>query len=116
LTTVRTPTDLRRGFQRFLADRYPNAKTVTRYLNAWSALATFLEHRKIISPAQVTYQLCIDYPQFRTNAPKELMRSRSWEYGTHRAESLLGDSAGSRPPQLHHCEPLRPPWSETHSR
>jgi hypothetical protein len=78
LTTVRTPTDLRRGFQRFLADRYPNAKTVTRYLNAWSALATFLEHRKIISPAQVTYQLCIDYPQFRTNAPKELMRSRSW--------------------------------------
>ncbi len=37
---------------RFLKDRYPNSKTVTRYLNAWSALATYLEHKKIISPAR----------------------------------------------------------------
>ena len=62
----------------FLKQRYPNAKTFTRYMNAWSALSTYLDFKKIISPAQVTYGLCTDYPMFRTNAPKDLMRSRSW--------------------------------------
>ncbi|MDR3401744.1 MAG: site-specific integrase [Chthoniobacter sp.] len=62
----------------FLKQRYANPKTFTRYMNAWSALSTYLDFKKIISPAQVTYQLCIDYPKFRTNAPRELMRSRAW--------------------------------------
>jgi len=62
----------------FLSQKYPNAKTVTRYTNAWSAIATYLEHKGIISPAQVTYQTCTGYPPFRTNPPKELMRARTW--------------------------------------
>jgi len=61
----------------FLRQKYANPKTVSRYLNAWSALATYLEHRKIISPSQVTYKLCTDYPAFRTNPPKKLIRPRS---------------------------------------
>jgi integrase len=61
----------------FLNERYQNPKTVTRYMNAWSALATYLEFKQVISPAQITYQLCVDYPDFRTNPPKKLMRPRS---------------------------------------
>ena len=62
----------------FITQKYPKKKTAERYLNAWSAITTYLAYREIISPAQVTYKLCTDYPTFRTNAPKQLMRSRSW--------------------------------------
>jgi integrase len=48
-----------------------------RYLNAWSALATYLEFCDVISPAQVTYQMCIDYVAFRTGPPKKLLKARS---------------------------------------
>jgi len=61
----------------FLRQKYSNPKTLSRYLNAWSALATYLEHRGIISPSQVTYKLCTDYPAFRTSPPKNLMRART---------------------------------------
>jgi len=61
----------------FLGQRYANAKTLTRYLNAWSAVATYLEHLNLISPAQITYKLCVDYPAFRTSPPIKLMRPRS---------------------------------------
>src|ERR1700738_2271608 len=63
---------------RFLAQKYSNAKTVARYMNAWSALSTYFAHRSVISPSQVTYQLCMDYPTFRTRPPKELMKGRSF--------------------------------------
>jgi len=62
----------------FLEGHYKNPKTTVRYLNAWSALSTYLSARQIISPSQITYQLCMDYPAFRTNPPKELMRARSY--------------------------------------
>lgn len=62
----------------FLGQKYRNGKTVTRYLNAWSAVSTYLEHKRIISPVQVTYRLCTEYPTFRTKPPKELMKARSW--------------------------------------
>jgi len=61
----------------YLSGRYLNPKTVTRYLNAWSALATYFTHRGIIAPAEVTYKVCTDYPAFRTAPPKKLMRARS---------------------------------------
>ena len=48
-----------------------------RYLNAWSAISTFLDHRGILAPSQVTYRLCTEYPDFRTAPPKGLMRPRS---------------------------------------
>jgi integrase len=61
----------------FLAQKYLNAKTLTRYMNAWSAVATYLEPLSLISPSQITYKLCVDYPIFRTNPPKGLMKARS---------------------------------------
>ncbi|HWY39357.1 MAG TPA: phage integrase SAM-like domain-containing protein, partial [Chthoniobacterales bacterium] len=62
----------------FLANQYPNPKTLARYNNAWSAIATYLDHMKVISPLQVTYQLCRDYPQFRTKPPGNLIRARTF--------------------------------------
>lgn len=62
----------------FLKTRYHNPKTVVRYTNAWSALATYLEHHKIIAPTQITYKLCIDYPEFRTKPPEKIIRARSF--------------------------------------
>jgi integrase len=61
-----------------LRSHYPNAKTVVRYLNAWSALSTYLAYREIISPQQVTYQVCMAYPEFRTNPPAKIIRARSF--------------------------------------
>ncbi|MDQ6912158.1 MAG: site-specific integrase [Verrucomicrobiota bacterium] len=61
----------------FLARKYSNEKTLIRYQAAWSAISTYLAHRDVSAPAQVTYQLCIDYPAFRTEPPKELMKARS---------------------------------------
>jgi site-specific recombinase XerD len=61
----------------FLAQKYSNEKTLIRYLAAWSALSIYLDYRKVISPTQVTYHLCIDYPAFRTRPPKALMKGRS---------------------------------------
>jgi integrase len=61
----------------FLKRHCASPKTLTRYMNAWSALSTYLQHRGVISPTQVTYQLCTDYPAFRTKPPKDLMRARS---------------------------------------
>jgi integrase len=62
----------------FLANQYPNPKTLTRYTNAWSAIATYLEHINVISPLQVTYQICRAYPQFRTNPPRSVIRARKF--------------------------------------
>jgi hypothetical protein len=42
---------------RFLAQKYSNEKTLIRYQGRWSAIFTFLSHRNVIAPAQVTYQL-----------------------------------------------------------
>lgn len=61
----------------FLAQKYANHHTLIRYQAAWSAISTFLEHRDVTAPAQVTYQLCTEYPTFRTRPPKELMKARS---------------------------------------
>jgi len=61
----------------FLKRHCASPKTFTRYMNAWSSLATYLQHRGIISPMQVTYQHCTEYPAFRTNPPKDLMRART---------------------------------------
>lgn len=61
----------------FLKRRYTDPKTLRRYLNAWAALATYLAHRDVISPLQITYKLCTDYPAFRTNPPKKLIRASS---------------------------------------
>jgi integrase len=62
----------------FLSLKYSNPKTVARYTNAWSALSTYLVHRNVISPSQVTYQLCTEYPTFRMRPPKELMKGRTF--------------------------------------
>jgi len=62
----------------FLSDQYPNAKTLLRYINAWSAIATYLDHINVISPLQVTYQVCRAYPHFRTNPPRNVMRARTF--------------------------------------
>lgn len=62
---------------KFLSRKYANEKTLIRYQAGWSAINTFLAHREVIAPAQVTYQLCTEYPAFRTNPPKELMKARS---------------------------------------
>lgn len=61
----------------FFAQRYPNGKTRVRYLNAWSALSTYLDHIGVISPLQVTYRQCVDYPGFRTTPPTNALRGRS---------------------------------------
>ena len=61
----------------FLSRKYANEKTLIRYQAGWSAISTFLWHRNVIAPAQVTYQLCTEYPAFRTHPPKELMKARS---------------------------------------
>ncbi len=62
----------------FLSNQYPNPKTLARYTNAWSAIATYLDHINVISPLQITYQICRGYPQFRTNPPRHLIRPRSF--------------------------------------
>jgi site-specific recombinase XerC len=62
----------------FLTRRYTNEKTLARYSAAWSAINTYLARRNVIAPSQVTYQLCIDYPAFRTRPPKALMKARSF--------------------------------------
>lgn len=53
----------------FLTRHCRNEKTRTRYKNAWSRLTTYFEHLEIISPSQVTYQVGMDYPDFRQNPP-----------------------------------------------
>ena len=53
-------------------------KTLARYTNAWSAIATYLDHIKVISPLQITYQTCRAYPQFRTNPPRHVIRARTF--------------------------------------
>lgn len=62
---------------KFLSRKYTNDKTLIRYQAGWSAISTFLSHRNVIAPAQITYQLCTEYPAFRTHPPKELMKARS---------------------------------------
>jgi integrase len=62
---------------RFLAQKYANQNTLIRYQAGWSAINTFLSHHDVTAPAQVTYQLCSEYPAFRTRPPKELMKARS---------------------------------------
>jgi len=62
----------------FLADQYRNPKTLARYTNAWSAVATYLDYINVISPLQVTYQICRAYPQFRTNPPAKIIRPRTF--------------------------------------
>src|SRR6266403_3865582 len=62
----------------FLANQYPNPKTLARYTNAWSAISTYLDHINVISPLQITYHLCRAYPQFRTKPPLDLMRARTF--------------------------------------
>jgi integrase len=62
----------------FLQQKYPNPKTVIRYTHVWSALSTYFAHRNVISPSQVTYQICTEYPAFRARPPKELMKGRSF--------------------------------------
>lgn len=62
----------------FLSMRYNNPKTLVRYMTAWSALSTYLAHRAVIAPSQITYQLCTDYPGFRMRPPKGLMKPRTF--------------------------------------
>jgi len=62
----------------FIAHRYPNSKTLARYSAAWSAIATYLENIDVISPLQVTYRHCTEYPQFRTKPPTTAIRARSF--------------------------------------
>jgi integrase len=62
----------------FLVNQYRNPRTLGRYTNAWSAIATYLDHIKVISPLQITYQLCRDYPQFRTKPPTDVIRARTF--------------------------------------
>lgn len=62
----------------FLGEQYKNPKTLARYTNAWSAVSTYLEHINVISPVQITYQLCRAYPHFRTNPPPDVMRPRTF--------------------------------------
>jgi integrase len=62
----------------FLRDQYANPKTLARYTNAWSAIGTYLDHINVISPLQVTYQICRAYPQFRTDPPRNVMRARTF--------------------------------------
>ncbi|MEY2510794.1 MAG: hypothetical protein QOE26_1557 [Verrucomicrobiota bacterium] len=62
---------------KFLRQKYAHELTLIRYQAGWSAISTFLTHRNVIAPAQVTYQLCTEYPAFRTHPPKELMKARS---------------------------------------
>jgi integrase len=62
----------------FIAQRYTNPNTALRYMEAWSAIATYLEHVNIISPLQVTYRHCTDYAQFRTKPPTNAIRARSF--------------------------------------
>jgi integrase len=62
----------------FLADQYSNPRTQLRYVEAWSAIATYLDHIDVISPLQVTYQICRAYPHFRTSPPRNVMRARTF--------------------------------------
>jgi integrase len=62
----------------FLGERYRNPKTLARYMAAWSAVATYLAHIDIVSPLQVSYRLCTEYPQFRTKPPTDAIRARSY--------------------------------------
>jgi integrase len=55
-----------------------NPKTLARYTNAWSAIATYLDHINVISPLQITYQICRAYPAFRTDPPNKIMRRRTF--------------------------------------
>ncbi|MBA3351190.1 MAG: site-specific integrase [Blastocatellia bacterium] len=61
----------------FLTQKYVNHNTLIRYQVGWSAISTFLSHRNVTAPAQADYHLCTDYPAFRTNPPKALMKARS---------------------------------------
>jgi integrase len=62
----------------FIAQRYTNEKTRLRYMEAWSAIATYLDHIKVVSPLQVTYRQCTEYPSFRTKPPTNAIRARSF--------------------------------------
>lgn len=63
----------------FLDRKYQHSpKTSKRMLNAWSALSTYLQAMNIIGPSEVTYHLCKEYPNWRTNPPNHLIKARSW--------------------------------------
>ena len=61
----------------FSGDPLPEPENGHSHGNAWAALSVYLDFCKIISPAEVSYQVCIDYPNFRSKPPRELMRARS---------------------------------------
>jgi site-specific recombinase XerD len=63
---------------RWIASRYENENTRTRYFNAWAPLSAYLAYRKISYPVEVNYSVCVDYMAFRTNPPVETIQARKW--------------------------------------
>lgn len=49
----------------FLERRYINPITFKRMRSVWVALEGYFEEKGIVSPRQVTYQLCVEYPEWR---------------------------------------------------
>ena len=54
----------------FLRQHCASEKTLTRYLNAWSALEVYLRAKGIHGSAEVTYKHCVDYPVWLTGFEK----------------------------------------------
>lgn len=52
----------------WLQYKYTNPKTLHRYQNAWVALMEFFAQRRVDHPGDVTYQMCHDYLQWRSDA------------------------------------------------
>jgi integrase len=62
----------------FLRQHCVSEKTLTRYLNAWSALEVYLRAKGIRGPAEVTYKHCVEYPGWRTGVDRRIMRPCNW--------------------------------------
>jgi integrase len=62
----------------FLRRHCANERTLTRYLNAWSALEVYLRAKGIRGTAEVTYKHCVDYPAWRASVDRRIMRPCNW--------------------------------------
>lgn len=65
----------RRWVPVFMKERYTNLHTKSGFAMMWSAMALFLEERKVTHPAEVSYRLMMDYIRWRV-APSAESRRR----------------------------------------
>lgn len=59
---------LRNWVPSWIGYHYKNKKSAARAMNAWAHLSSFFKYKGVLHPEEVTYGLCHEYMQWRTDA------------------------------------------------